>query len=203
MRQSIVPVFLVLLLLGFVPASSQDPKIDPGQRFLLLATSATETMRMELDKAAAQGFRIVAGSSRGNSEIVLVLERKGKPAESVDYKLVATTETPTFQKEVSELAAQGYRAVPRTFITKPHVMAGPEIVVIMERSPNSAKRYDYLLLATTLTSTLEKEWAEAAGQGYQLVGMLTRAELMVLLEKEAAGRPSARNQGVSDNQPIS
>ncbi len=203
MRQRAFSVLLLFVVLSIASASSQDPKIDPGQRYLLLATSATLTMQAELDKAAAQGFRIVAGTSRGNSEIVIVLERKGKPAESVDYKLVATMETPTFQKEVRELAAQGYRAVPRTFISKPHVMAGPEIVVIMERSPNSAKRFDYLLLATTLTSTLEKEWAEAAGQGYQLVGMLTRGELMVLLEREAAGRPSAQNQGVSGKQPAS
>ena len=182
-------LLLVFVMLFFVtaPASAQTqmPKIDPEQRHLVLATSATATMQMELDFAAEKGFRVVAGSARGNSEIVLLLERPSDKAEKYQHKLIAATDTITFQREISEAARQGYRALPRTFFNKPHAMSVTEIVVIMERAPGATKRYEYKLLATTLTSTLEKEWGLTELSGFHAAAMLTRSELMILLEREA------------------
>jgi hypothetical protein len=176
---------VAVLLFAAAPATAQMPNIDPEQRHLLLAASATVTLQAELDYAAARGFRVAMGSSRGNSEMVLLLERRSESDEKREYKLIATTETVTFQSEIDQAARQGFRAVPRTFITKPHAGSVTEIVVVMERAPGAAKRFEYKLLATTLTSTLEKEWALAERQGYKGLAMLTRSELMVLLEREA------------------
>jgi len=175
---------LALLAWAAQPAAAQDPKIDPGQRYLALATSATLTMQVELDKAAAQGFQIKLATSRGNSELILLLER-GPRSVAVQYKLLAATDTITFQKEISDAGGEGWRAVRGTFLVKPHVMSVTEMVVIVEKSANSSRRWEYRLLATTLTSTLEKEWAEASGNGYAAVGILTRSEVMILMEKEA------------------
>ena len=57
--------------------------------------------------------------------------------------------------------------------------------MVMERPAKPSRRYEYQLLATTLTSTLEKEWTVATTRGYTAIAMLTRAEVMVLLEREA------------------
>ncbi len=174
---------------GRTPQSSvQMPQIDPEQRYLLLAASLTSTMQMEVDYAAARGFYVVMGSSRGNSEIVLLMKRAPEKAEKRQYKLIATTDTVIFQQEIDEAGRQGYRAVPRTFINKPHVMSVTEIAVVMERSTEAARAYEYKLLATNLTSTLEKEWSLAELSGFTAVAMLTRAELMVLLEREVRPR---------------
>jgi len=54
-------------LLASIPAAAQMPKIDAEQRHLLLAAPTTLTMQQELDYAAAQGFRVLMGTSRGNS----------------------------------------------------------------------------------------------------------------------------------------
>ncbi|MFO1207076.1 MAG: hypothetical protein U1E63_15370 [Burkholderiales bacterium] len=49
---------------------------------------------------------------------------------------------------------------------------GQEVVCILERDAQQAsKRYDYKLLATSKTSTLEKELREAGDAGYEVVGM--------------------------------
>ncbi len=182
------------LLLGFVLALgmcawAQRVKVDPEQRYLLLATKKTATMQKELDEVAAQGFRIIVGSPTSGSEMALLLERVAKPPETYKYKLLATTRTGTMQKELNEAAAEGYRLLPRTMISKVDVTpfsGGQEIVVLLERPPQIEKRYDYKLLATTLTSTLQKEITQALAEGYVIAGMVSRGEHMVIMEKETA-----------------
>ena len=181
----VLPTPWLLLILAVIPAAAQMPKIDAEQRHVLLATASTATMQNELDYVASMGFRVVMGASRGNSEMLLLLERNMSAAEKHEYRLLAATDTATLQKEIAAAASQGFRAVSRTFISKPHVMSAPEMVVVMERPSGPAKRYEYQLLATTLTSTLEKEWTIASTRGYNAIGMLCRTEVMLLMEREA------------------
>ena len=49
---------------------------------------------------------------------------------------------------------------------------GNEVVCILERDSAAAKeRVDYRLVATSKTSTLQKELAQVGSAGYQIVGM--------------------------------
>ena len=51
-------------------------------------------------------------------------------------------------------------------------VSGGEVVCILERDKDeSARKYDYKLLATTKTSTLEKELREVGAAGYEIMGM--------------------------------
>ena len=52
------------------------------------------------------------------------------------------------------------------------------------------KKYDYLLLATTRTSTLQKEMSQAIDEGYEVIEMVSRGEHMVILERPAMGTPN-------------
>ena len=63
-----------------------------------------------------------------------------------------------------------------------------EIVMIMEKSPNSSRRYQYMLLATFQTSTLQDEIAQAVENGYEVVGMVSRDEHILILERSNDGR---------------
>ncbi len=176
---------LSLLLSVLVPsASAQRLKIEPEQRYLLLATKKTSTMQKELDEAAALGFRIVVGSPTSGTEIALLLERVAPPVNAYTYRLLATTRTSTMQKELDEATPDGFRLLPRTMIAKERAFGDPEIVVILERPQKVEKRYKYKLLATTLTSTLQKEVAQAEADGFVLVGMVSRDEHMVIMEQE-------------------
>jgi len=51
--------------------------------------------------------------------------------------------------------------------------------------PHAIRRYEYKIIATNQTSTLESEWVVAMSQGYRAVGIVTRSEVMLLMEREA------------------
>ncbi|HEY7546138.1 MAG TPA: hypothetical protein VID27_14700, partial [Blastocatellia bacterium] len=137
---------------------------------------------------AAQGFRIIVGAQGGSSsEMVLFLERAAQPPDVYKYKLLATTKTSTMEKELNAAAAEGYRLLARAIMAKEGMLSN-EIVVILEQAPKSDKKYAYRLLATSRTSTLQKEVSQAEADGYVLVGLVGRGENMVILEKESSAR---------------
>ncbi len=179
---------LCLTLISTAQKKEDDRvKIDPESRYLLLATKKTKTMQAELDEVAAKGFRVVVGSPTSGTEMAVLMERVAEPPNTYQYRLLATTRTGTMQKELNEAAAEGFRLLPRTMVAKVDITpfkGGQEIVVLLEKEPNSTKRYDYKLLATTLTSTLQKEITEALRDGYMLAGLVSRGEHMVIMEKE-------------------
>jgi len=189
-RKSYVALAVVCLLPAVSLCTRAQVKVEPEQRYLLLATKKTKTMQKELDEAAALGFRVVVGSPTSGSEMAVLLERAATPPDTYKYYLLATTRTGTMQKELNEMAVQGYRLLPRTMISKVDVSlfsSGQEIVVLMEKVPGSKKHYDYKLLATTLTGTLQKEITENIAAGYTLAGMVSRGEHIVIMEKESGG----------------
>jgi hypothetical protein len=184
----------ISLVLALVPAAlAQKSQIDPNQRYLLLSTQRTATMQTELSEAAAQGFRVVAGSPTTGSEMLLFLERVTQPPETYTYRLLATTRPSTMQRELNQAAAEGFRLLPQTAILKGEVGSrilssgrrdSGEIVVVMERAPKAEKQYEYKLLATQATGTVQKEVSEAAAAGFVLVGLVSRDEHMVVMERQ-------------------
>lgn len=154
-------------------------------RYKLLATKRTSTMQKEVDEVASQGYRILSGSPTAGTEMALFLGREATPEKPYAYKLLATKRTSTMNKELNELADEGFRLIPSTMISKVMPVWGDvEIVMLMERPPKIVKLYEYKLLATTRTSTLQKEVSEAEAAGYKLVGMVSRGEHMVIMERE-------------------
>lgn len=188
MKRTIALLTLMAFVLCLAPLAAAQVKPDPEQRYMLLATKKTSTMDKELNEAAAQGFRVLVGSPTSGTEMAVFMERVATPPNVYHYKLLATTRTGTMNKELNEAATGGYRLLPRTMISK--AGAGPfggiEIVVLLEREPNSTKKYEYKLLATNLTGTLQKEVTEAIAAGYVLAGMVSRGEHMVIMERESS-----------------
>ncbi len=90
------------------------------------------------------------------------------------------------QKELNETAESGYRLLPRTMIAKKQLFGGVEVVMIMEKPSKVTEKYEYKLLATTRTSTLQKEVTEAQQAGFKIVGMVSRDEHMIIMERETA-----------------
>jgi hypothetical protein len=187
--KAIYALALPLILLTAVSTAAQGKlKIDPESRYLLLSTVKTSTMQKELDEASAQGFRIIsAASSCGQSEMVLFLERVAQPPDTYKYRLLATTRTSTMEKELNQAAQEGFRLLPRTITAKEGFLSN-EIVSVLEQTPKSNKRYQYRLLATSRTSTLQKEVTQSEADGFVLVGLVGRGENMVIMEKEAEAK---------------
>jgi hypothetical protein len=84
----------------------------------------------------------------------------GAPDDSRPYVLIATRETHTLQKELTEAVAHSYRLQSGS--------AGDEFVYFMERQDANAPLADYVLLSTRSIETLERSMNQAATRGYQL-----------------------------------
>jgi hypothetical protein len=186
MKKILAVGILTFMAFSVAPAQSSNPEI---LQYKLLATTRTSTMQKEINETAAQGYRIIVGAPTSGSEMALFLSRDGTVKDPYEYKLLATTRTGTMQKELNEAADAGFRLIPSTMIAKKQMFGGIEVVMIMERIPNHKKQYEYKLLATNRTSTMQKEVTEAKNAGFLVVGMVSRDEHMVVMEREVVLTP--------------
>jgi len=105
-------------------------------KYLLLATQKTGTMQKELQAAGDEGFQYkdqtVFETTFGGKEVVCILERDldAQPERWV-YKLLATKKTGTMQKELSEVASEGFEFVGVT--VSETSFGGKEVVTITRR----------------------------------------------------------------------
>jgi len=78
--------------------------------------------------------------------------------------------TSAMQKEMQQAADQGFVYKGQTVFDT--TFGGKEVVVIMERDRDATiERHEYKLLATSKTSTMQKELTESGEPGFQYVGM--------------------------------
>lgn len=90
-------------------------------------------------------------------------------AEQVDYRVLATSKTSTMEKELNAAAEQGFRF--QAVMGGDTAVGGSEVVVVVSRPRGESKgRFGYKLLATSKTSTMEKELQQAADAGFEYRG---------------------------------
>lgn len=146
---------------------------NPGIEYRVLATNKTSTMEKELNEAAEAGFRfqaVMGGETAGGNETVVVVSRAGESKGRFGYRLLATSKTSTMQKELQEAADAGFEYRGQTVFKS--AFGGDEVICILERDKDAAsQKSQYKLVATTRTSTLQKELGEAGAAGYQIMGM--------------------------------
>jgi hypothetical protein len=163
---------LIWMIMALAPNIGFSLEIE----YKVLATNRTSTMEKELNQAADAGFRfeaIMGGETGfGGSEALAIVSRlAGKDAKPrYEYKLLATSRTSTMQKELQQAGDAGFVYRDQTVFSS--TFGGKEVAVILERDKDAPiQRYEYKLLATSRTSTMEKELKEAGSAGYEFVGM--------------------------------
>lgn len=106
----------------------------------------------------------------------------------IKYKLLATNKTSTMQKELNQMADQGYRF--EGVSGGSTSFGGSEVVSIMSKAPSQTGNFKYILLATSKTSTMQKELQEAGDNGYEYRGQVVFKtfiggdEVVTILEKD-------------------
>jgi hypothetical protein len=185
---------IVLTLSIFLLAASAQEAARYDYR--VVATNNTSTAEKEMNQAAQEGFSfasVMGGETGfGGNEAVVIMMKSAISApepQKRTYRLLATSRTSTMQKEMQQLADEGFDYKGQTVFSS--TFGGKEVVVIMERVPSqAAARREFRLLATTRTSTMEKELKDAGDAGFQLVGMtvaktaLGGTELVSIMRKE-------------------
>lgn len=164
---------VVMALAATADVRAREQRL-PAVEYRVLATTKTSTMEKELNEAADAGFHFEAAmggdTAIGGSEVVVIMARAADARPRYAYKLLATSRTSTMQKELQEAADAGFEY--RTQTVFKSVFGGEEVVCILERDRNdTSRRSEYKLVATTKTSTLQKELNEVGEQGYVVLGM--------------------------------
>lgn len=85
-----------------------------------------------------------------------------------EYRVLATSRTSTMERELNNAANMGFKF--SSVMGGETAIGGQEVVVILGRTENSKPRYQYKLLATTRTSTMQRELQQAADEGFQYIG---------------------------------
>lgn len=164
----------------FLAVAASEPAPAPPVaaarvEYRMLATNKTSTMQAEMQDAADSGFQfggVMGGeTSFGGSEVVVIMTRLATSKPRYQYKLLATNKTSTMQREMQEAGNAGFEYRGQTVFKS--TFGGKEVVTILERDRDAPKppRYEYRLLATKKTSTLEKELQEAGAEGFVFVGV--------------------------------
>lgn len=162
--------------------------------YKILATSKTSTMQKEMQEAGDAGYRFVAvmggETAIGGKEVVVLMEKAAGDTKTYGYRLLATSKTSTLQKELQEAGDAGYSVVGQTVFES--MFGGKETAAIVEKGgAASAERWEYKLVATSKTSTMEKELKEVADQGYVAIDLtvgktaLGGSELVVITRRKA------------------
>lgn len=143
--------------------------------YKVLATTRTATMQKEMAAAAAEGYRFVdvmgGETAFGGNEVVTLMQRTGSGKPQFEYRLLATSRTSTMQQELQEAANSGFDFVGQTVFES--LFGGREVTIILERDAArpAVARYEYRLVATSRTSTLQKELDQLGQSGYQALAM--------------------------------
>ena len=95
---------------------------------------------------------------------------QAQDARRPEVRFVSTTKAATMEKELNELAAQGFRL---ERISKGTLSGNLAALVVSSDKSSPTTRYEYKLLATRRAETMEKEIMEAAGQGYEMRGLIS------------------------------
>ncbi len=165
-------VALAVCVAWACPVMAGAQALDPVSS-RVLATSKTSTLEKELNEAAEAGYRFAAvmggETAIGGKEVVAVVTRTGQEPARYAYKLLATSRTSTMEKELRQAADAGFNYRAQTIFES--LFGGQEVVLILERDKEATSRHDYKLLATSKTSTLERELREAGDAGFAVVGM--------------------------------
>ena len=86
-------------------------------------------------------------------------------APELEFRVLATNKTSTMEKELNEAAEAGFRF--QAAMGGDTAIGGSEVVAVMVRSAGAPPRFSYRLLATSRTSTMEKELQQAADAGFE------------------------------------
>jgi hypothetical protein len=179
-------------LLGLLTALPLTAFAQDTHAYRVLATSKTSTMQKEMQAAGDAGFRFAAvmggDTAIGGSEVVVIMQKAGPTGGKFAYRLLATSKTSTMQKELQEAADAGFQYVGQTVFES--AFSGAEVVCLLERdlSVANAPKYEYRLVSTAKTSTLEKELKQAGDAGYELLGMtvastISGSELVAIMRR--------------------
>ena len=93
-----------------------EKRAEPPATFeyLVRSTIRISTMEKELNKAAADGFRMLPGTvllkqgTLGMIELIIIMEKSPDPEPLFEYQMLSTSRESTLEREILEAMTRGY-----------------------------------------------------------------------------------------------
>jgi hypothetical protein len=125
---------------------------------------------------------MMSATSDDGARIQALMERATVPPDTFKYQMVATFSEKTGDKEMNAAAADGFRVVPNTAMTKKGLtIFNTNSVVVMEKDPKSGALFEYQTISAVKTATFHRELKSAVDSGWKVVDTTYGR---VLLERE-------------------
>lgn len=94
---------------------------------------------------------------------------------ATEFRAISTKQLAAFEKELSELAGQGFRL--ERLLDATTIMY--QAAVLSRQQPEGTTKYEYKLLTTRNISTIQKELDAAASEGYEVRGAMADGKFFV------------------------
>ncbi|HKQ74237.1 MAG TPA: hypothetical protein VJ810_11145 [Blastocatellia bacterium] len=113
-------------------------------------------------------------------------QTKPTKIDDTEFRAISTGKLATFEKELSDLAGQGFRL---ERLLESFTVFYQAALFSRRQTEGGAARYEYKLLTTRRVSTLEMELEGAAGEGYEVRGIMSAgkpyvgSEIVLVLER--------------------
>lgn len=112
------------------------------------------------------------------------------------YQVLATNKTSTLEKELNVAGREGFRIID---MMGGETLGGNEMVAVVGKAvgESDSPRFEYLVLATNKTSTMQKELDEAGAQGFAYKGQTVAQttfggqEVVLVLGREMDSPPQS------------
>ena len=110
------PVAVGDSLIGGEVSVTLEKRAEPPATFeyLVRSTIRISTMEKELNKAAADGFRMLPGTvllkqgTLGMIELIIIMEKSPDPEPLFEYQMLSTSRESTLEREILEAMTRGY-----------------------------------------------------------------------------------------------
>jgi hypothetical protein len=176
------------VMLGGEESKTEKSKLDLTQRYLFLDTSKGSIVQKELNEAATAGYRVLCGTEEHNDSLAytLILEKAAQPPHTYEYLVVEAR-----AEDLNAAGARGFRLLPLTIVHGSGSFSEFSFKGVMEKAPDSTKRYEYSRLDSfrivplgSHTGALQTKLDNASQQGYEVVRLIdSRQEHVVFLER--------------------
>jgi hypothetical protein len=108
----------------------------------------------------------------------------GEALEVLDYLLLATNGTATMQRELDAASGQGYEFLDITSGQTATFGGEDEMVIMLQRTADRQPKFDYFLISTFRTGTLEQELHQAGAAGFVYQDQIAhRKEQVIILRR--------------------
>ena len=170
-------------------APPPPPPAD-GEPFRLLIRATKPGLKRRIEKAGAEGYRVVAAADQSINAPPIVLLEKSDAADSVRYSVLYD---PAKKLRKGKLAYKLNRKSVEGFRMDPRVAT--DRVLTLERRPAGSPVPHYMTVSSKTPEGLPRAMARAAEQGYRYMMLFVEADrASVVLERNGPGDALARRK---------